>query len=56
MNQVAVRLTGRQNRVLKDHLYPGDGKEAVAVLLAGRRAGGKRHVLLCWVPKNETIA
>lgn len=34
-----LRLTGRQHRELKNHLFPGDGKEAVALLQCGRLAG-----------------
>lgn len=36
---VVLRLTGRQHEELHRHLFPGDGLEAVAVLLCGRRAG-----------------
>lgn len=36
---VVLRLTGRQQEDLHQHLFPGDGLEAVAVLLCGRRAG-----------------
>ena len=57
MTEVLVRLTGRQHKSLKEHLYPGDGKEAVALLLAGRRAGSERHVLcvreLLLIPHEE---
>jgi len=42
---VSIRLTGRQYHSLQSHLYPGDGKEAVALLLAGRRHGEDHHVL-----------
>lgn len=42
---VTLTLTGRQHKVLRDHLFPGDDKEAVALLLCGRRAG-PRHRLL----------
>src|SRR5262245_35094058 len=45
MAEVSVRMTGRQHQALFKHLLPGDGKEAVAVLLAGRRAGKDRHIL-----------
>lgn len=54
---VSVRMTGRQHQALFAHLYPGDGKEAVAVLLAGRQAGVERHALsvreLILIPHNE---
>ena len=49
---VVLRLTGRQHEQLRRHLYPGDGNEAVALALCGRRLGapgdgpwGSRHVL-----------
>lgn len=57
MTAVSVRLTGRQYHVLKSHLYPGDGKEAIALLLAGRRRGDEAHVLcvreVIPIPHNE---
>jgi hypothetical protein len=40
-----LRMTGRQHSLLRAHLFPGDGNEAVAVALCGRRAGDSRHVL-----------
>jgi hypothetical protein len=43
--EVTLRLTGRQHALLKAHLFPGDGNEAVAVALCGRRAGRMRHCL-----------
>ncbi len=36
MKNVRVRMTGRQYAKLRAHLFPGDGKEAVAVALCGR--------------------
>lgn len=42
---VVLRLTGEQHALLKSHLYPGDGNEAAAVILCGRRAGDSRHCL-----------
>lgn len=49
---LSLRLTGRQHAALQSHLFPGDGKEAVALVLCGRRLGdpdggpwGSRHVL-----------
>jgi len=42
---VTLTLSGRQHKALRNHLFPGDGKEAVALLLCGRRAG-LRHKLL----------
>lgn len=46
MAGVSLSLTGLQHRRLREHLFPGDGKEAVAIALCGRRAGGRRHRLL----------
>ena len=43
---VAVSLTGDQHRELNQHLFPGDGKEAAAIGLCGRRAGVARYKLL----------
>lgn len=43
--KTVLRATGEQHALLKNHLYPGDGKEAVAVAICGRRAGAERHVL-----------
>ena len=41
-----LTLTGDQHERLMKHLYPGDGKEAVAVALCGRRTGERKHRLL----------
>lgn len=41
-----LRMTGRQHAALKSHLFPGDGNEAVAVVLCGRRAGQDQHILM----------
>jgi len=43
--QTKLRLTQADHRVLKTHLLPGDGLEAVAVALCGRRRSTKRHCL-----------
>ena len=43
--KVILRTTGGQQALLKNHLFPGDGKEAVAVAICGRRAGAERHIL-----------
>ena len=40
-----LRMTGRQHESLLAHLYPGDGKEAVAFGLCGRRRGDCVHAL-----------
>jgi hypothetical protein len=42
---VVLRFTGEQHALLKSHLYPGDGNEAAAIILCGRRAGDSRHCL-----------
>lgn len=34
-----LRLTGRQHELLRRHLFPGDGREAVALCLCGYRRG-----------------
>ena len=39
-----LRISGRQFAQVSGHLFPGDGKEAVAVALCGRR-DGEEHVL-----------
>lgn len=39
-----LRMTGAQHTALRSHLFPGDGKEAVALLLCGRRSGAERHI------------
>lgn len=41
-----LSMTEDQHRRLYAHLFPGDGKEAVAVLLCARRRGDRRHRLL----------
>lgn len=43
--ETILRMTGHQHARLCAHLFPGDGKEAVAIALCGRRAGEARHVL-----------
>lgn len=43
---VTLTLTGDQHARLKAHLFPGDGKEAAAIALCGRRAGTRRHRLV----------
>lgn len=42
---VSLTLTGAQHERLRAHLFPGDGKEAAAVVLCGRR-DGPRHRLV----------
>ena len=43
---ITLSMTDEQHRRLHTHLFPGDGKEAVAVLLCARRDGDRRHRLL----------
>ena len=43
---VTLTLTASQHVRLQKHLFPGDGNEAVAFLLCGRRDGDRRHRLL----------
>jgi len=43
--QTKLRLTETQQLTLRAHLFPGDGLEAVAVALCGRRRGEMHHVL-----------
>jgi hypothetical protein len=42
--QYALRLTAAQHSDLMAHLFPGDGNEAVAILVCGRMNGTRRHV------------
>src|SRR5690349_10811934 len=41
----ALRLTGDQHAALHAHLFPGDGMEAVAVALCGRRESPGASIL-----------
>ena len=43
---VSLSLSGDQHEHLRSFLFPGDGKEAVALLLCGRRAGDRRERLI----------
>lgn len=40
-----LRMTASQHIRLRNHLYPGDGLEAVALALCGRLSEGKQHWL-----------
>lgn len=42
----SLSFTESQHQALQQHLFPGDGKEAVAILLCARREGERRHRLL----------
>lgn len=43
---VTLSLTSAQHQLLHSHLFPGDGKEAAAIILCGHRPGPTRHRLL----------
>ena len=43
--QYTLRLTADQHKVLRKHLFPSDGFEAVAAALCGRRSGESLHIL-----------
>src|ERR1700738_687066 len=43
---VTLALSGDQHDHLKSFLFPGDGNEAVALLLCGRRDGERCHRLV----------
>ena len=43
--RIKLRLAQKDHAVLKAHLLPGDGLEAVAVALCGRRRGEANHCL-----------
>ena len=46
MSDIRLRLTAQQHTHLRQHLFPWDGKEAVAVALCGRTASLGSEVLL----------
>jgi hypothetical protein len=52
-----LRISGKQYNILKQHLFPGDGKEAVAVVLCGRHENNGLSILLTHkielIPHNE---
>lgn len=41
--QYILRVTGEHHSALLGHLFPGDGFEAAALLLCGRRSGREKH-------------
>jgi hypothetical protein len=45
---VTLSMTKAQHEAARGFLYPGDSKEAAALLLCGRRNGGERHRLLAY--------
>lgn len=54
-----LRLCQAHYRQLAAHLFPGDGNEAIAVALCGRRRGEARHILtlreLVAIPYDECV-
>lgn len=42
----SITFTSSQFRALRNHLFPGDNKEAVAIALCGKNVGLSRHRLL----------
>jgi len=52
-----LRIAGKHYKMLKQHLFPRDGKEAVAVLLCGRYEKDELSILLTHkielIPHNE---
>jgi hypothetical protein len=52
-----LRISGLHHEVLKQHLLPQDGREAVAVALCGRHYNGSEKILtvhdLTLIPHNE---
>lgn len=52
-----LRISGKHYTILKQHLFPGDGKEAVAVILCGRHENNGLSILLTHkielIPHNE---
>jgi hypothetical protein len=44
--QASVRMTSRHHAQLIEHLFPGDGREAVAIAVCGRSEGAIRETLL----------
>lgn len=41
-----IKISGSHYELLKSHLFPGDGLEAVAIAICGRSIRGKNHTLL----------
>jgi hypothetical protein len=52
-----LRISGKHYKILRQHLFPGDGKEAVAVLLCGRYEKNELSILLTHkielIPHNQ---
>ena len=60
MTTIKLRISDAQHGALMDHLLPGDGLEAMAVALCGRRPGETAHCLtartVVSIPYNECRA
>lgn len=52
MPRYQLRFTGRQVEELHRHLFPGDGNEAVALVLCGRRDAEETHILCAYRTLN----
>jgi len=54
-----LRFSGKQHASLQTHLFPGDGNEAVALALCGRRSSEEQQILACQrlipVPYDQCI-
>lgn len=44
--EITLTLTENLHKEIKHHLFPGDAKESVAIIICGRRAGKNMHRLL----------
>ncbi len=57
MGGTSLKISGNVYNVLKEHLYPGDGKEAVAIALCGRHIHEENNLLLVhqiiYIPYNQ---
>jgi hypothetical protein len=55
--RVVLRLTAGQRRLLKEHLFPGDGLEAAAVAACGRRCGADCEIVtvqeITFIPHDQ---
>ncbi|MGZ3858136.1 MAG: HesA/MoeB/ThiF family protein [Flavisolibacter sp.] len=54
-----LKMTAAQHALVQQHLFPGDGLEAVAVALCGRHHDGQKSILLVHditlIPHNECV-
>lgn len=55
--ELQLRISGHHHEILKEHLLPKDGKEAIAVALCGRHMGKNSIILMVHditlIPHNE---